>query len=264
MIRTRGLTKRYSDTAGVYDLELDIPGGSIFGFLGPNGAGKTTTIRMLTGLLKPGAGSAVVAGFDLATQPLEVKRRTGYCGEVPYLYTKLRGREFLAFVGDLYGVPPAVAKERGSRLLDLFEMTAKADDLIESYSHGMRRKIALAGALIHDPAVLFLDEPTNGLDPRSARRVKDLVVALAGEGKTIFLTTHILEIAQHMCTEIAIVDRGRLIAQGTIGELRSISAQRGSSGPRSLEDIFLELTGGPEVAAVTEFLAAGSCAPPPP
>src|SRR6266480_5981382 len=175
IIQAAGLTKHFGKLVAVHDLDLAVPSGEVFGFLGPNGAGKTTTIRMLTGLVRPSSGSAVVAGYDVAAEPREVKRRVGYLAETPYLYSKLSGREFLAFMGGLYEVPPALARSRAERLLSLFELADKADDLAESYSHGMRQKLALAGAMLHEPPVLFLDEPTSGLDPRSARLVKDLL-----------------------------------------------------------------------------------------
>jgi ABC-2 type transport system ATP-binding protein len=251
VIEVRGLRKTFGDVVAVDDLSFSVPAGEIFGFLGPNGAGKTTTIRMLTCLAKPTSGTATVAGFDILTQPLEAKRRLGYLAENPYLYLKLSGREFLDFLGDLYGVPRVNAAARADRLLDLFELSDRATDLIEGYSHGMRQKLALAGTLLHEPRVLFLDEPTSALDPRSARRVKDLLSGLARDGRTILLTTHVLEIAEAMCDRVGIINRGRLIALGTMDELRA------RSGRDSLEDVFLELTGGAEVEEVASFLREG-------
>src|SRR6266516_4173993 len=242
IIQASGLTKRFGKLVAVRDVTFEVGAGQVFGFLGPNGAGKTTTIRMLTGLVRPSSGTAHVAGFDVAAEPLEVKQRVGYLAETPYLYPKLSGREFLVFMGGLYRVPGNVSRQRASRLLSLFELAEKADDLVETYSHGMRQKLALAGALLHEPPVLFLDEPTSGLDPRSARLVKDLLVGLVGRGHTVFLSTHVLEIAEQLCNRVGIIDHGQIIATGTLEDLRHQS-QRESG---SLEDIFLQLTGGSE------------------
>jgi ABC-2 type transport system ATP-binding protein len=249
-IRAHGLTKRFGKFVAVSDVSFEVGAGEVFGFLGPNGAGKTTTIRMLTGLVRPSSGSAVVAGFDVAAEPREVKRRVGYLAETPYLYGKLSGREFLAFMGGLYEVPPALARLRAERLLSLFELADKADDLAESYSHGMRQKLALAGAMLHEPPVLFLDEPTSGLDPRSARLVKDLLVALVERGHTVFLSTHVLEIAEHLCHRVGIIDHGQVVATGTLDELR----HQAHVEAYSLEDIFLQLTGGSEERELATYL----------
>ncbi len=249
-IRAHGLTKRFGKFVAVSDVSFDVGAGEVFGFLGPNGAGKTTTIRMLTGLVRPSSGSAVVAGYDVATEPREVKRRVGYLAETPYLYGKLSGREFLAFMGGLYEVPPALARLRAERLLSLFELADKAEDLAESYSHGMRQKLALAGAMLHEPPVLFLDEPTSGLDPRSARLVKDLLVALVERGHTVFLSTHVLEIAEHLCHRVGIIDHGQVVATGTLDELR----HQAHVEAYSLEDIFLQLTGGSEERELATYL----------
>jgi ABC-2 type transport system ATP-binding protein len=240
-IQARGLTKNFGKLVAVSDLTLEVGAGEVFGFLGPNGAGKTTTIRMLTGLVRPTSGSALVAGYDIERDPREVKRRVGYLAETPYLYSKLSGREFLAFMGGLYEVAPDLARRRIDRLLGLFELADKADDLVESYSHGMRQKLGLAGAMLHEPPVLFLDEPTSGLDPRSARLVKDLLVAMVDRGHTVFLSTHVLEIAEHLCHRVGIIDHGQLVATGTLEELRSQARVEAYS----LEDVFLQLTGGP-------------------
>jgi ABC-2 type transport system ATP-binding protein len=249
-IQASGLTKHFGKLVAVRDLTLEARAGEVFGFLGPNGAGKTTTIRMLTGLVRPTSGSALVAGYDVAQEPREVKRRVGYLAETPYLYAKLSGREFLAFMGGLYQVPPSLARQRAERWLSLFELTEKADELIEGYSHGMRQKLALAGAMLHEPPVLFLDEPTSGLDPRSARLVKDLLVALVERGHTVFLSTHVLEIAEHLCHRVGIIDRGQLVATGTLDELR----HQTHAETYSLEDVFLQLTGGSEERELATYL----------
>jgi ABC-2 type transport system ATP-binding protein len=250
MIRAHGLTKRFGKLSAVRGVSLEVGAGEVFGFLGPNGAGKTTTIRMLTGLVRPSDGSAQVAGYDVISESREVKRRVGYLAETPYLYGKLSGREFLAFMGGLYEVPPTLARQRAQRLLTLFELADKADELVETYSHGMRQKLALAGTLLHEPPVLFLDEPTSGLDPRSARLVKDLLVALVERGHTVFLSTHVLEIAGQLCHRVGIIDHGELVATGTLDELR----QHARSEARTLEDIFLQLTGGTEERELAAYL----------
>ena len=249
IIQASGLTKRFGKLEAVRDVTFEVGAGQVFGFLGPNGAGKTTTIRMLTGLVRPTSGSAQVAGFDVVMEPREVKRRVGYLAETPYLYPKLSGREFLGFMGSLYQVPLTVGRQRATRLLSLFELAEKADDLVETYSHGMRQKLALAGALLHEPPVLFLDEPTSGLDPRSARLVKDLLVGLVGRGHTVFLSTHVLEIAEQLCHRVGIIDRGQVIATGTLEELRGRAEHA-----VSLEDVFLQLTGGNEERELAAYL----------
>jgi ABC-2 type transport system ATP-binding protein len=250
MIETVALTKAYGDVLAVDQLDLRVPRGEIFGFLGPNGAGKTTTIRLLTGLLRPTSGSIRIAGLDLAAEPVATRARMAYLPDTPYLYEKLTGREFIHFVAGLYRVPPERAEHRIAELLPLFGLDARADDLIEGYSHGMRQKTVLAAALVHDPQVLFLDEPTVGLDPRSARMMHDIFRQLSARGATVFLSTHILEVAERMCDRIGIIHQGRLIALGTVAELHE---QVDSSG--SLEDIFLELTGGPAYAEIAKVLS---------
>jgi ABC-2 type transport system ATP-binding protein len=250
IIQAVGLTKSYGKFFAVRDVSFEVGAGQVFGFLGPNGAGKSTTIRMLTGLVRPSGGTALVAGYDVIGEPREVKRRVGYLAEAPYLYPKLTGREFLAFMAGLYEVDAADGRQRAARLLSLFELDDKANDLVETYSHGMRQKLALAGALLHEPPVLFLDEPTSGLDPRSARLVKDLLVGLVGHGHTVFLSTHVLEIAEQLCTRVGIIDHGQVIAMGTLDELR----QQARREAYSLEDVFLQLTGANEERAVAAYL----------
>jgi ABC-2 type transport system ATP-binding protein len=248
-VEARGLRKAYGEHVAVNGVDLTIGRGEIVGFLGPNGAGKTTTIKMLTGLLKPTAGSAAILGHDIERDPLAAKAAFGYVPDTPNLYGKLRGWEYLRFMARLYRMPTAQAERRAAELLRLFDLSEAASDLIEGYSHGMSQKMALAGALVHDPQVLFLDEPTVGLDPRSARLIKDLLVQLGGRGVAVFLSTHILEIAERMCDRVVIIDKGAVVASGTLAELRS----QGREG--SLEDIFLSLTGGAEYAAIAEVLA---------
>lgn len=250
MIRTKGLCKRFGALAAVEDLNLEVGPGELFGFLGPNGAGKTTTIRMLTGLLRPTAGRVFIGGYDIQKEPVRAKALLGYVPDEPVLYEKLTGREFLTFMADLYRVGVSRRNERIPELLELFGLTERGDDLIQSYSRGMRQKLAVAGALVHEPRVLILDEPTVGLDPRSARVLKDVLRALAARGVTVFMSTHVLEIAERMCTRVGIIDRGRLIACGTMEELRA----QARADSATLEDIFLKLTGGTEYEEVIRLL----------
>jgi len=249
MIQAEGLTKRFGDTLAVDDLTLGVRRGEIFGFLGPNGAGKTTTLRMLTGLLRPSAGSIEIGGFDLSVNPIAARSIMAYLPDTPYLYDKLTGREFVHFTAGLYRIPAERVERRMAELLPLFDLESRADDLIEGYSHGMRQKTLMLAALVHDPKVLFLDEPTVGLDPRSARLMRDIFQQLAARGATVMLSTHILEIAERMCDRLAIIHEGRLIAQGTVDELRSIARSN-----ETLEDIFLEVTGGAAYAEVARLL----------
>ncbi len=250
LIETRNLVKRYGDKLAVNNVTFDVQGGEIFGFLGPNGAGKTTTIKMIVGLLQPTSGMVKVHGFDVQAQPLQAKAASGYVPDTPNLYAKLTGRELLRFVGDLYGLDRGQVARRIEELLRILELTAAADDTIDSYSHGMQQKTSLAAALVHDPRVLVLDEPTVGLDPKSARLIKDILRQLAERGAAVMLSTHILEIAERMCDRIGIINKGELVAIGTMEQLREL----GKSGETSLEDIFLGLTGGAEEAAIAEIL----------
>jgi len=249
LIETSHLVKRYGDKPAVDDVSFQVNGGEIFGFLGPNGAGKTTTIKMIVGLLHPSQGLVKVSGFDVVAQPLQAKAACGYVPDEPNLYAKLTGRELLRFVGDLYGLDKERMQRRSEELLRLFELIDAADETTDSYSHGMKQKISLAAALVHDPKVLVLDEPTVGLDPKSARLIKDILRQMAERGAAIMLSTHILEIAQNMCDRIGIINKGKVVAQGTMAELR-----RSGQEESSLEDIFLSLTGGAEYAEIAEVL----------
>ena len=250
LIETRQLNKRYGTKTAVEEVSFQVFAGEIFGFLGPNGAGKTTTIKMIVGLLKPTSGTVLVNGYDVQVHPMEAKSTTGYVPDEPNLYAKLTGRELLRFVGDLYGLERKQVNRRIEELLRLFDLAQASDDTIDSYSHGMQQKTSLAAALMHDPKVLVLDEPTVGLDPKSARLIKDILRQMAERGAAIFLSTHILEIAERMCDRIGIINKGRLIAMGTMDELR-----RMGQGETSLEDIFLNLTGGTEYAEIAEVLS---------
>jgi ABC-2 type transport system ATP-binding protein len=252
LILTKQLTKTFGDKLAVDQVSLEVMGGEIFGFLGPNGAGKTTTIKMIVGLLQPTAGEVYVAGYDVQTEPLAAKAVKGYVPDTPNLYKKLSGREFLRFVGDLYGMEAARVDRRIEEMHKLFDLSEAIDQTIDSYSHGMQQKTALAAALLHDPKVLVLDEPTVGLDPKSARLIKDILRQMTDRGAAIFLSTHILEIAERMCDRIGIIHQGRLIAVGTMDELRSLSLSQAGT---SLEDIFLTLTGGAEYTEIADVLS---------
>jgi ABC-2 type transport system ATP-binding protein len=251
LIEARNLVKQYGDKVAVKDVSFEVYGGEVFGFLGPNGAGKTTTIKMIVGLLQPSSGSVKVAGYDVQTQPMLSKAASGYVPDTPNLYAKLTGRELLRFVADLYDLDRKQVPRRIEELLRMFDLTEAADDTIDSYSHGMQQKASLSAALIHDPRVLVLDEPTVGLDPKSARLIKDILRQIADRGAAVMLSTHILEIAERMCDRIGIIDKGQLVAVGTMDELRSLGS---TSGGSSLEDIFLSLTGGAEVAEIAGIL----------
>jgi ABC-2 type transport system ATP-binding protein len=250
MLTLDRLAKRYNDFLAVDDLSLEVPSGELFGFLGPNGAGKTTTIKMICGLLKPTAGTVKIGGFDIQDQPIQAKALLGLVPDTPVLYKKLTGKELLRFVGDLYSVPSDTIETRIDHLVHLLDMKESADDLIESYSLGMKQKTSIMAALVHDPGVVLLDEPTSGLDPRSAKVVKDVLRALCKMGKTVFMSTHILEIAERVCDRVGIINEGKLVAVGSVSELR----KRSKEGRVSLEDIFLEVTGGPEQQEVIKFL----------
>lgn len=249
LIETHNLVKQYGHFVAVNNVSFDVRGGEVFGFLGPNGAGKTTTIKMIVGLLQPTSGTVKVAGYDIQSQPMQAKASSGYVPDTPNLYAKLTGRELLRFVGDLYDLDRSQSVRRIDELLRMFDLADSADETLDSYSHGMQQKASLAAALMHDPRVLLLDEPTVGLDPKSARLIKDILRQLADRGAAVLLSTHILEIAERMCDRIGIINNGELVAVGTMDELRA-------SGPghSSLEDIFLGLTGGAEAAEIAAVL----------
>jgi ABC-2 type transport system ATP-binding protein len=240
VVITEALTRRFGTQVAVDALSLAVPAGAFYGFLGPNGAGKSTTINILTGLLAPSGGRALVLGHDVALHPLEVKRRIGVVPDGLALFERLTGEEQLRFVGRLYGLDAAETARRARELLEAMELGADARKLVASYSHGMRKKLALCCALIHNPHLLFLDEPFEGVDAVAAKGIRDLLSRLVSGGQTtIFLTSHVLEIVERLCTHVGIVDRGRLVAHGPLAELR-----RGPDGERSLEALFLSLVGG--------------------
>jgi ABC-2 type transport system ATP-binding protein len=233
MIEIRDLTKRYGDFTAVDRLSLTAVPGQIFGFLGPNGAGKTTTIRIIAGLSLPTSGTVRVAGVDVLADPVRAKAAIGYVPDRPYLYEKLTGRELLHFVADLYRKDWRVCEPHAVAMLQTFGLGDWIDARIENLSHGMKQKLVIVSALVHDPPVLVIDEPMVGLDALAQRQVKQLLRRLADEGKTILLTTHTLSVAEAVCDRIAIINRGRIVAAGTTAELKKDSA---------LEDVFLELT----------------------
>jgi ABC-2 type transport system ATP-binding protein len=252
-VEARELVKRYGMVRAVDGISFQIRRGEIVGFLGANGAGKTTTFRMLCGLLRPTSGTALIEGIDIFADPLHAKARLGYLDEEPFVHPHLTGREFLDYVADLYRMPRGPERQgRMDRLLGLFELANHEGELIGGYSHGMKQKIGLASLLIREPSVLLLDEPTNGLDPRSARLVKDLLEELAARGTTVLLSTHILEVAEALCARVAIIDRGHIVGTGTMDDLR----RQAGSEHATLEDLFLKLTAGPESREMIDRLLA--------
>src|SRR5262245_24859047 len=237
MIHLEGVSKQYGSRTAVSDLSLDIPAGELFAFLGPNGAGKTTTIKMMVGLLFPTSGRVRIGGFDLARDGQQARQLLSYVPDQPFLYEKLTGREFLQFIADMYGLDKAHGRQRLDEVVGLFQLQEFVDDLTERYSHGMRQRTVFAAALLHEPTVLIVDEPTVGLDPRSVRLLKDLLRREADRGTTVFLSSHSLDVVQELADRMAIIDRGRLVACGTLESLRAQSAVDGS-----LEEVFLKMT----------------------
>lgn len=238
MIELKNLSRRFGNVVAVNHLTLSVPGGEIFGFIGPNGAGKTTTIRLMGGVLAPTEGSVTICGIDMADDPENAKKRIGFIPDRPFLYEKLTGMEFLRFTADLYGVSEELFFEKSEKFLKMFSIYDWADELIESYSHGMKQRLVISAALLHDPEVIIVDEPMVGLDPAGIRLVKDIFRDLAKGGKTIFLSTHVLEVAENLCDRIGIIHMGSLIATGTTTDLR-LSAQVEEA---DLEEVFLRLT----------------------
>lgn len=237
MIELVDVSKKYGSKVAVQQLNLTVPDGELFAFLGPNGAGKTTTIKMLCGLLFPTTGRVTVGGFDMATQGDAARQLISYVPDLPFLYEKLTGREFLQFTADLYGLSREQARDRIAEVIELFHLDPFVDDLTERYSHGMRQRTVFAAALVHEPRLLIADEPTVGLDPKSIRELKTLLRKQANSGVTVFLSTHTLDIAQELADRIGIIDHGRLLACGTMDDLRRQAARDGS-----LEDLFLKIT----------------------
>lgn len=243
MIEIRNLRKVYDDKIAVHELNLSIKAGEVFAFLGPNGAGKTTTIKILAGLLRPTSGNAIVGGFDLATDGLQARALMSYVPDEPYLYEKLTAYEFLRMIGDLYGLSRERIETRIGQVVEQFELGSFLDNLTESYSHGMKQRTVIAAALLHEPRLLVVDEPMVGLDPKSARTVKDTLKQLSREqGVTVFMSTHTLSVAEEVADRVGILNDGRMVALGTMEEMRQMSTSRGIEGHRRLEDLFLDLT----------------------
>ena len=251
MIRLESLTKTYGKFVAVDNIDLHVQRGTMFGFVGPNGAGKTTTLRIIAGIMRPTAGRIWLGGDDVVADPMAAKARLGFIPDRPFLYEKLTGAEFLRFVAGLYGQDGEVVEKRIDELLEVFELSRWKDELIESYSHGMRQKLIISSALIHRPECIVVDEPMVGLDPKAARLLKDILRQFVDRGGTVLMSTHTLDIAETMCDKIAIIQAGKIVAQGTMAELREQTA----AGNASLEELFLKLTGGiaiRELAAVLE------------
>jgi len=256
-VEISALVRRFGDFVAVDNLNLTVQRGSFFGFLGPNGAGKSTTIKMLTGLLAPTSGRILVLGRDLSAQPLEVKRRIGVVPEDLNLFERLTGAEMLSFTGRMYGLKKAEIAERSPELLDLMELTSDPKKLIVEYSHGMKKKLSLACALIHRPEILFLDEPFEGIDAIASRTLKDLLSRLTARGLTVFLTSHVLEIVERLCSDIAIIAQGKLLAAGSLNELRKgiqVDGDGEHTGPISLEEYFIHIVGGERSTGEEEVL----------
>ena len=250
-IETIGLKKAFGDFLAVDGINLVVPRGSFYGFLGPNGAGKSTTIKCLTGLLRPTSGTFTILDLDPVTDPVAVKRQVGVVPEDLALFDRLTGAETLTFVGQVHGLDTASVRTRSTELLTLMDLTKAAGELVADYSHGMRKKIALAAALLPAPRLLFLDEPFEGIDAIASRQIKDLLAAYVKNGGTVFLTSHILEIAERLCDHIGIIHKGRLVAQGTLEDLRA-----GGAAGRTLEELFMTIVGvTPSTAPSLEWLA---------
>jgi ABC-2 type transport system ATP-binding protein len=252
MIKVTNLVKRYGSFTAVNSINLEVPRGELFGFLGPNGAGKTTTLRMISGILRPTSGSVEIGGVDLLADPIRAKSKLGFIPDRPFIYEKLTGSEFLRFVAGLYNQEGPAIEHRARELLALFDLEQWRDELVESYSHGMRQKLIISSAFVHRPEVIVVDEPMVGLDPKAARILKDLFREYTNRGHTVMMSTHTLEVAETMCDRIGIIQGGVIRACGTMQELRS-SAETGTMG---LEDIFLRLTGENAARELVDVLDA--------
>jgi len=238
MIQLKSLTKKYGDYTAVNNLNLSVQKGEIFGFIGPNGAGKTTTIKMIGGILAPSAGTVKISGIDIQQEPEKAKGKIGFIPDRPYLYEKLTGMEFLKFTADLYGVPDDIFSQKAQQNLKMFSLVDWSDELIESYSHGMKQRLIMSAALLHDPEVIIVDEPMVGLDPMAILMVKDLFQRLAHNGVTVFMSTHTLAVAEDICERIGVINRGQLIASGTTADLQ----REANITDADLEQVFMNLT----------------------
>jgi ABC-2 type transport system ATP-binding protein len=252
MIELRGLTKKFGSFTAVNRIDLKVPAGELFGFLGPNGAGKTTSLRMIAGILQPTAGTVSIGGIDINADPVAAKSKLGFIPDRPFIYEKLTGGEFLRFVAGLYEQEGAQVEHRARELLALFDLEEWRDELVESYSHGMRQKLIISSAFVHRPEVIVVDEPMVGLDPKAARILKDLFREYTHRGHTIMMSTHTLEVAESLCQRIGIIQAGKIRALGTMAELRANAA----GGGGGLEDIFLKLTGENAARALVDVLDA--------
>src|SRR5687767_3800373 len=252
MIQLESLTKRYGKFTAVNSLSLHVSRGQLFGFLGPNGAGKTTTLRMIAGILRPTSGTVEIGGIDIARDPVGAKMKLGFIPDRPFIYEKLTGGEFLRFVAGLYNQEGAHVEHRARELLTLFDLEEWRDELVESYSHGMRQKLIISSAFVHRPEVIVVDEPMVGLDPKAAKILKELFREYTNRGHTIMMSTHTLEVAESLCDRIGIIQGGHIRAEGTMDELR----QHATGGARGLEDIFLKLTGENAARQLVDVLDA--------
>jgi ABC-2 type transport system ATP-binding protein len=250
MIAVEHLVKRYGSFTAVDDVSLDVQPGEIHGFLGPNGAGKTTTIRMIAGLLQPSSGRVLVNGHDLAAQPEQAKASLGFIPDRPFIYEKLTAGEFLRFHAGLYGMDPAQVDARVAEMLDAFELARWENELVESFSHGMKQRLVMCGAFLHRPRAVLVDEPMVGLDPRGARLIKQVFRRMSEAGVAILMSTHTLEVAQEMCDRISIILKGRIIARGTVEDLRVLAG----ADDAQLTPVFLKLTGGSGLQEIEEIL----------
>lgn len=237
MLEIKNLTKKFGDKVAVDNIDLSVKPGEIYGFLGPNGAGKTTTIKMIVGMLMPDGGSISVDGIDAINDDVEAKRQIAYVPDSPEIYDIMTGRQYLNFIADVFELSDEERNKQIDRYAEVFEMKDNLDVMIAGYSHGMKQKIVIMGALIHSPKLLILDEPMVGLDAKSSFRLKEIMRALADEGRTVFFSTHVMEVAENLCDRIGIINKGKIIAVGTLDEIKAAAKDTGS-----LEKIFLELT----------------------
>jgi ABC-2 type transport system ATP-binding protein len=249
MITLIDVTKRFGEFTAVDRLNLNVSQGELFGFLGPNGAGKTTTLKMMAGVLKPTGGKIIIDNKDMSEDPLECKQVIGFIPDRPFLYEKLTGREILQFIAGIYGLSQDGLEKRMKQLFELFEIGSWKDDLVESYSHGMKQRLVMVTALIHQPRVIIVDEPMVGLDPRAAKLVKKVFRSLCQRGITIFISTHTLQVAEEMCDRIGIIHQGKLIAIGTMKDLREMSGLQA----KELEEVYFKLTGAEEIEESQEI-----------